>query len=85
MYCYLIDSFGWTWEYIDDHMTIPRMLAINSWQSKYRPQHLMLNDIRQMIAAYLGIDLEAAAKPKDPNAAGVAEDGTTLFDMFPRG
>ena len=28
LYVVLIDAFGWSWEYIDEEMTLPRMGAI---------------------------------------------------------
>lgn len=39
---------GWTWEYIDDCMDIPRLDALNSAWSQYPPVHVS-------VAAYLGI------------------------------
>lgn len=38
---------GWTWEYIDNHMTIPRLLHINKYQQDNPPIHAM-------IASYFG-------------------------------
>ncbi len=71
---------GWTWEYIDDHMTIPRMTAINKYQSSHPPIHVM-------IAAYLGIKTDASSS--EGGSFGVAEgyneDGQSLFDLFPSG
>ncbi len=39
---------GWTYEYIDDYLTIPRVLEINAYHKKNPPIHVM-------IANYLGI------------------------------
>lgn len=39
---------GWTWEYIDHHMTIPRLLSINQYHKESPPIHTM-------IASYFGI------------------------------
>lgn len=76
-------SYGWKWEYIDDHMTIPRMVAINAHQARRPPQYVALDDLRSMLAAYLGVELgEAEAKPDVP-LNGYAVDGTSLFDHFP--
>ena len=39
---------GWTWEYIDQNMTLPRLTALNKYWQKYPPVHCL-------IAAYLGV------------------------------
>ncbi len=38
----LIMVTGWTWEYIDEHMTLPRLYEMNDYWAKYPPVHLML-------------------------------------------
>ena len=80
---HLIASFGWTWEYIDDHMTIPRMTAINAVHKLRPPVYIVQDDLRRMIAGYLGVELDAKeAAAQDPNSSGRAADGSTLFDLF---
>jgi len=32
---------GWTWEYIDDHMTMPRFNAMQRYWSKHPPLHIL--------------------------------------------
>lgn len=85
MYCHLAASFGWTWEYIDDHMTIPRMVAINAHQARRPPQYLAIDDIRRLLAAYMGVALDGGEAKVDNNALpeGYGADGTSLFDHFP--
>lgn len=48
---------GWTWEYIDENMTLPRLYAIYRHWERRPPTHWM-------IAAYFGLDKETP-KPKD--------------------
>ncbi len=80
---HLIASFGWTWEYIDDHMTIPRMTAINRLQENRPPQYIALDDLRRMMAGYMDVKLDRAAPAaQDGVPTGYGADGTTLFDMF---
>ena len=76
LYSHLLACFpGWTWEYIDDHMTVPRYLAIQRYQKDNPPLHLM-------VAAYFGVGKEGES---GPTASGVDSDGNSLFDLFPGG
>lgn len=61
---------GWSWEYIDEQMTIPRLDAINAYHRKHPPLHLA-------VAAYLGVGEKA--RPSE-----LTDDGRSLFDLFPR-
>ncbi len=61
---------GWTWEYIDEFVTLPRLAAINAYHALNPPVHLM-------IARYLGFG--DSAKPTE-----TAEGGLSLFDVAPR-
>jgi hypothetical protein len=71
LYAHLLACFpGWTWEYIDEQMTIPRLEAITAYQREFPPQHVL-------IAAYLG----AGKKAK---TSEFTEDGQSVFDVFPR-
>ncbi len=47
----IIDRTGWSWEYIDDHMDIPRLLKMNKFWRENPP-------LREMVQAYLGIKIE---------------------------
>ena len=79
-----MESYGWTWEYIDDHMTVPRMKSIAKIQQGRPPQYIAIGHIRAMLAGYFGIKLDGDSTPaQDRQADGRAEDGTTLFDIFP--
>jgi hypothetical protein len=41
---------GWTFEYIDTHMTLPRMAAINAYQAKNTPLHV---GVQQLVNGFL--------------------------------
>ena len=69
---------GWSWEYIDDSMTLPRLSAINSYQKAHPPLHIM-------VAAYLGVNKDKASDGTAAPAAGLNENGESLFDLFPQG
>lgn len=64
---------GWTWEYIDDHMTLPRLAAITKFQDKNPPLHWL-------VAAHMGVHEHQA---KAANKSGIDEHGNSLLDLFP--
>lgn len=41
-------AFGWTWEYIDQNMTLPRLQSMNRYWKKFPPMHVL-------VAGYLGV------------------------------
>ena len=69
LYTLLITVTGWTWEYIDDHMTIPRLDEMTTYWKYQPPIHLML-------ASFFGIK----EKTKEPEMS--FED---FVRMFPKG
>jgi hypothetical protein len=42
LYCHLIACTGWSWEYIDESITLPRLYAMNAYWAKNPPVHLLL-------------------------------------------
>lgn len=55
LYCGIIAATGWTWEYIDDYMTLPRLGAMrNAWEI-HPPLHTLVATV---------IGHQAPAKPK---------------------
>lgn len=59
---------GWTWEYIDEHMTLPRLAEMSAYWKNNPPLH-------SMIAAYFGI-----GTPKKQSDGG---DIAELMAAFP--
>jgi hypothetical protein len=57
-------TFGWTWEYVDEYMTLPRLSEIAEYWEHQPPVHLL-------VARYLGVKPKTADKPltTDDNAA----------------
>lgn len=62
MYCQIIDRTGWSWEYIDTQMDIPRLFALKQYWAKNPP-------LREMVQAYLGIKTETRAVTNKPSTA----------------
>ena len=54
----VIDRTGWSWEYVDDHMDIPRLLRMNRYWRLHPP-------LREMVQAYLGIEPDADGDRQD--------------------
>lgn len=52
-------SFGWSWEYVDEQMTLPRLYAIWKQWKRSPPVHLM-------IAGYLGYLKPSFESPTTP-------------------
>lgn len=55
-------STGWTWDYIAEHVDLPRLAALNTYWDNHPPVHVM-------VAAYLGI------KPATASASGEQDFG----------
>jgi len=47
---------GWTYEYIDQHIDIPRLISLNSYWQKHPPLHLLA-------AAFMGVKGAGAEVP----------------------
>jgi hypothetical protein len=53
-------SLGWTWEYIDSEMTLPRLYSLNKYWERHPPTHILL-------AAFMGV------KPKEKKELSLDE------------
>jgi len=62
LYCHLITCFNWSWEYIDDHMTLPRLDALREYWKSNPPLH-------QIMAAYAGFKPTEVPEEKENNLA----------------
>ena len=51
MIAHLCATFGWTWDYVEQNITAPRLLALYGYMEKNPPLHMM-------VAAYLGLSAE---------------------------
>ncbi len=69
IYVNLMTAFGWTWEYIDDNMTLPRYYEISRQWEKWPPMHLA-------VLAYMGYTekpSEDSVSKKDGNEISVGD------------
>jgi hypothetical protein len=74
----LIACTGWTWEYIDNHMTIPRLSTMTRYWSQNPPVHVL-------VAEYMGYEAPAVtpagnATPPAPSQEAIE----TLMANFPQ-
>lgn len=60
MYAYIAAATGWTWEYIGERLTLPRLYALYAHWRKFPP-------VAVSVALYLGIKPKAPA-PQDDSA-----------------
>lgn len=51
IYAYLSGYFGWTYDYIDNHMTLSRLDEYQGYLKKHPPTH-------ELVAAYLGYEYQ---------------------------
>ncbi len=65
----LIESFGWSWEYIDDEMTLPRLKAITARWSEVPP----LSTTVLIIARILGYEHKPAVTSSKRSDQDVSE------------
>ena len=42
LYAHLIACTGWTWDYIENQMDIPRLASMNAYWAKHPPLHVMV-------------------------------------------
>ena len=75
MYCFLISQTGWTWEYIDAHMDIPRLLAMNRHWRQHPP-------LQAMVQAYLGIKPPTDTPRTTPAQGNSPADLEQFMQMF---
>jgi hypothetical protein len=67
LYAHVIACTGWTWDYISEHVDLPRLESMNRYWEQFPPLHVM-------VAAYFGITPKKQQEP-----ASVDE----LLAMFP--
>lgn len=69
-------TFGWSWEYIDDFMTIPRLLEMTEYWEKYPPLHVM-------VAQYFEIGgKRTGSTPQHSGQVGTIDDLLNEFGDF---
>ena len=68
IYAHLITVTGWTWDYIDDFVTLPRLYALNEYWIEHPPIHLTM-------AAFAGI------KPQKKGSNGKIEKKLSKRDF----
>ena len=75
---YTVSATGWTWDYVEWQLDIPRLLALNAHWSRLPPPALQL----ARIAAAIGLKSDAVpAAPTTP--AAQEEQAGSLMEMFP--
>jgi len=62
---------GWTWDYVETEIDIPRLLALNEYWRQYPP-------LQVMVAAFMGYK----APPKASGAVNDPAEVQQLFSMF---
>lgn len=55
----MVACTGWTWDYVEQELDVPRLTALTTYWRNNPPLHVM-------VAAYLGIKPKATPKENDP-------------------
>jgi len=79
---YTASATGWTWDYVEWHLDIPRLVALNAHWRRFPPPVVQLARIASMVGALLGID----SKPQpEQNRIEPASDeqNASLLGAFP--
>jgi hypothetical protein len=61
--CHVCQATGWRWDYVEDHLTMPRLRALKRYWAQSPPPHLLLALIAR---ALLGPDRSAPPAAVDP-------------------
>ena len=75
VYCLLIERTGWTWDTIDDHMDLPRFLALDRHWRRHPP-------LRDMVQAYLGIKPPLERETSNPSTGNDQADLDAFIELF---
>ena len=76
MYSFLVAATGWTWDYIDEHMTFSRYQALCAYYEANPPVHLMMKQYFAALVKSGGGEIQTKEPPKD---------GAEILKDFPAG
>jgi hypothetical protein len=62
MYSHIIQATGWSWEYVRDHMTLPRLAEMNKYWASFPPVHISAGRIYHAITGTKPTPLSSAAE-----------------------
>jgi hypothetical protein len=74
VYAGIIAATGWTWEYIDENMTLARLAALNEHWDRFPPTHKAL---ARLCSAFLKEEPKHVAK--SDNKKGTLSDLMAMF------
>ena len=66
MYAHVIACTGWTWDYVAEHLDLPRLKALNLYWADNPPLH-------RMVASFLGIEPTPSAPQQSASLEEAAE------------
>jgi hypothetical protein len=82
-----VTATGWSWEYIDDYMTMPRFQQLTRYWLKFPPQHLSLASIKSALGIKVAEPSQATGTDGGyvPPELGSSRDITNLVVASPFG
>jgi len=77
--CHVCQATGWNWDYVEDHLTMPRLRALKRHWATSPPPHQLLHLIARALVGAAHLPAPAAADdPWQDLAARAAEPGSGL-------
>lgn len=70
LYTHLVLTMGHDYDYVRNHMDLPRLSALNACHKKFSPNSVNTYRIRRLIEAYFGIeddDTKEVDEQKEPD------------------
>jgi hypothetical protein len=59
---------GWTWEYVWENMTLPRLEVMNRLWKHCPPPNLSLAKLAALLSAFMGVHEPVKREPSEPPA-----------------
>lgn len=90
MYALLVTATGWTWEYVDEYMTLPRFRELTDYWLRFPPPHLSLSSIVSAFGGKTGSRAASRSDGYEPPEIEPSNDLTqvlshpSLEGVFPR-
>lgn len=79
MYTRLASAFGWTWEYIDEYVTVPRLIEITEYWKQVPPLH-------EAFAGFFGIGRSSGGSVRPTGGVPAADENSALLqELFGAG
>lgn len=81
LYTHLVLTTGHDYDYVRNHMDLPRLSALNAYNKKFPPNSVNTYRIRRLIEAYFGIEDDDTKEVDEQQEPDILE----TLQNFPQG